>query len=162
MEKTNQRKAKAEEFTKKRIILKQQTDNLKEIRKRTKLEPVMSEQEKPVFENIEQLCQAVNGLGFAFLDPSKCQVEIPSVIIVNQKATMTITLKNKNNNPVTNSSEVINVLIENAREHEVIQVRAINEVGSGRYEASFTASACGYYMISIIVDGHHISGSPYK
>ena len=161
MEKTNERKVKAEEFIKKRIILKQQADNLKEIRKRTKLEPVMNEQIKPVFENIEQLCQAVNGLGFAFLDPRKCQVVIPSVI-VNQKATMTITLKNKNNNPVTNSSEVINVLIENAREHEVIQVRAINEVGSGTYEASFTASACGYYMISIIVDGHHISGSPYK
>ena len=162
MEKTKERKVKVEEFTKKRIILKQQTDNLKEIRKRTKLESVMSEQEKPVFENIEQLCQAVNGLGFAFLDPSKCQVEIPSVIIVNQKATMTITLRNKNNNPVTNSSEVINVLIENARERKAIQVRAIKEVGSGRYEASFTANRCGYYMISIIVDRHHISGSPYK
>ena len=161
MEKTNERKVKPEEFTKKRIILKQQTDNLKEIRKRTKLEPVMSEQEKPVFENIEQLCQAVNGLGFAFLDPSKCQVEIPSVI-VNQKATMTITLKNKNNNPVTNNSEEINVLIENTRDHKAIEVRAINELGSGRYEASFTANRCGYYMISITVDGHHISDSPYK
>ena len=43
-----------------------------------------------------------------------------------------------------------------------IQVRAIKEVGGGRYEASFTANRCGYYMISVIVDGHHIPGSPYK
>ena len=161
MEKTKERKVKAEEFTKRRIILTQQTDNLKEIRKRKKLEPVMSEQIKPVFENIEQLYQAVNDLGFAFLDPSKCQVVIPSVI-VKQKATLTITLKNKNNNPVTNNSEVINVLIENTRDHKAIQVRTINELGSGRYKASFTANRCGYYMISIIVDGNHILGSPYK
>ena len=161
MEKTNERKVGAEEFTKRRIILEQQSENLKEIRKRTKLEPVMSDQIKPVFENIEQLYQAVNGLGFAFLDPSKCQVVIPSVI-VKQKTTLTITLKNKNNNPVTNSSEELNVLIENIRGGKAIKVSAIKEVGDGKYEASFTASRCGYYMISVIVDGHHISGSPYK
>ena len=45
---------------------------------------------------------------------------------------------------------------------ESVFVNPIKEVGSGRYEASFTASRCGYYMISIIVDGHHIPGSPYR
>ena len=41
-------------------------------------------------------------------------------------------------------------------------VKPVKEVGGGRYEVPFTASRCGYYMISIIVDGHHIPGSPYK
>ena len=71
-----------------------------------------------------------------------------------------IMLKNKNNNPV--SSEELKVSIENIRDGKAIQVRAIKKVGDGRYEASFTATRCGYYMISIIVDGHHIPGSPYK
>ena len=59
-------------------------------------------------------------------------------------------------------SEKLSTFIEDIRDGEAIQVIPIKEVGGGRYEASFTASRCGYYMISIIVDGHHIPGSPYK
>ena len=73
-----------------------------------------------------------------------------------------IMLKNKNSDPVTNGSEELNVFIENTQDGKIIQVGAIDAVGGGRYEASFTASRCGYYMISIIVDGYHIPGSPYK
>ena len=73
-----------------------------------------------------------------------------------------IMLKNKNDNPVTNANKELTVSIENIRDGKAIQIGPIKEVGSGRYEASFTASRCGYYMISIIVDGHHIPDSPYK
>ena len=73
-----------------------------------------------------------------------------------------IMLKNKNSDPVTNGSEELNVFIENTQDGKTIQVRAIDAVGGGRYEASFTTSRCGCYMISIIVDGYHIPGSPYK
>ena len=151
----------AEELTKKRMILEQRSDHLKEMKKESRLEPVMSEQVEPEFENIEQLCKAVNKLPFVPLDPSKCDVVIPPVIV--KKMTLMITLKNKNNNPLTDTSKELNVFIENIRDGEAIQVRSIKEVGGGIYEASFTAgSRCGYYMISIIVDGHHIPGSPYK
>ena len=123
----------------------------------------MSEQAEAVdvADNMEQLCQAVNKLGYIPLESSKCEVVIPPVI-VKKKTTLMIMLKNKNNNPVTDASKELNVFIENIRDGEVIQVKAIKEVGGGRYEASFTASRCGYYMISIIVDGRHIPGSPYK
>ena len=161
MKKTNEEKMRAEELTKRRMILEQRSDHLKEMKNRSRLEPVTSEQAEPQFKNIEQLFQAVNNLGFIPLDPSKCEVVIPPVI-VKKKTTLMIMLKNKNNNPATNSSEELNVFIENIRDGKAIQVRAIKEVGDGRYEASFTASRCGYYMISIIVDGHHIPGSPYK
>ena len=151
----------SEELTKRRMILEQRSDHLKKMKQRSRLEPVMSEQAELEFDGIEQLCQAVNRLGFIPLEPSKCEVVIPPVI-VKKKITLMIMLKNKNNNPVTDSSKELKVFIENIRDGEVIQVRAIKEVGGGRYEASFTASRCGYYMISIIVDGHHIPGSPYK
>ena len=158
---TDEGKMRAEEFTKRRMILKQRSNHLKEMKNRSRLEPVISEQAKPEFDNIEQLSQAIQLLGYIPLDPSKCKVVIPPVI-VKKKTTLMIMLKNKNNNPVTDASKELNVLIKNIRDDEAIQVRGIKEVGGGRYEASFTASRCGYYMISIIVDGHHIPGSPYE
>ena len=161
MKNTDEGKMRAEELTKRRMILEQRSDHLKEMKNRSRLEPVMSEQAKPEFDNIEQLSQTIRLLGYIPLDPSKCEVVIPPVI-VKKTTTLMIMLKNKNNNPVTRSSEDITVVVKNTKGGEAIQMRAIKEVGGGRYEASFTASRCGYYMISIIVDGHHIPGSPYK
>ena len=158
MKNTDEGKMRAEELTKRRMILEQRSDHLKEMKNRSRLEPVMSEQAKPEFENIEQLSQTIRLLGYIPLDPSRCEV----VMIVKKKTTLMIMLKNKNNNPVTDASKELNVFVENIRDGEAIQVRAIKEVGGGRYEASFTASRCGYYMISIIVNGDHIPGSPYK
>ena len=158
MKNTGEGKMRAEELTKRRMILEQQSDHLKEMKKRSRLQPVTSEQAQPEFEDIEQLCEAVSKLGYIPLDPSKCEVVIPPVI-VKKKTTLMIMLKNKNANPVTDASKELNVFIENIRGGEAIQFK---EVGGGRYEASFTANRCGYYMISIIFDGHHIPGSPYK
>ena len=161
MKKTNEEKMRAEELTKRRMILEQRSNHLKEVKKRSRLKPVMSEQAEPQFENIEPLCRAVSKLPFVSVEPSNCKVVIP-LVIVKEKATLMITLKNIFNNPVTNSSEKLNVLIENIRDGKAIQVRTIKAVGDGRYEASFTTSRCGNCMISIIVDGDHIPGSPYK
>ena len=73
-----------------------------------------------------------------------------------------ITLRNSYNDFVTGKSRTLAVTVLFDKTKEYIFVKPIKEVGGGRYEASFTASRCGYYMISIIVDGHHIPGSPYK
>ena len=88
---------------------------------------------------------------------------IPTVT-VNKEATLMITLRNKHNDLVIDESEMIMVTVLFDKTMESVFVKPIKEVGGGRYEASFTAiaSRCGYYMISIIVDGHHIPGSPYK
>ena len=163
MKNTDEGKMRAEELTKRRMILEQRSDHLKEMKKRSKLKPwpVMNEQKEVEFNNIEQLLQAVNKLGYIPVDPSKCEVVIPPVI-VKKTMTLMIMLKNKNANTVTDASKELNVFIENIRDGEAMQVGPIKEVGGGRYETSFTTSRCGYYMISIIVDGHHIPGSPYK
>ena len=86
---------------------------------------------------------------------------IPTVT-VNKEATLIITLRNKHNDLVIDESEKIMVTVLFDKTMKSVFVNPIKEVGGGRYEASFTASRCGYYMISIIVDGHHIPGSPYK
>ena len=86
---------------------------------------------------------------------------IPTVT-VNKEATLMITLRNKHNDLVIDESEKILACVLFDKTMESVFVNPIKEVGGGRYEASFTASRCGHYMISITVDGHHIPGSPYK
>ena len=86
---------------------------------------------------------------------------IPTVTL-KEEATLMITLRDGNNDLVTDESKTLTVTVLFAKTKEYIFVNPIKEVGGGRYEVSFTGSRCGYYMISIIVDGHHIPGSPYK
>ena len=86
---------------------------------------------------------------------------IPTVT-VKEEATLIITLRDSDNDFMTGKSETLAVTVLFDKTKEFVFVKPIKEVGGGRYEASFTASRCGYYMISIIVDGHHIPGSPYK
>ena len=156
---TSKSKIKFEELVKKRMILEQRSDYLKEMKQRSRLEPVTSELAEPQFDTIEQLCEAVNKLGYIPLEPSNCEVVIPPVMI---NTPLMIMLKKKNNYPVTDACKKLNVFIENIRDGQVIQAKAIKEVDDGAYETSFTASRCGYYMISIIVGGHHIPGSPFE
>ena len=73
-----------------------------------------------------------------------------------------ITLRDSDDDFVIGISEKIIVMVLFDGTMESAFVKQIKELGGGRYEASFTASRCGYYMISIIFDGHHIPGSPYK
>ena len=95
---------------------------------------------------------------YKFPDFSNCEVIIPTVI-VNKEATLMITLKDRYNDFVIDQKELLTVIV---LLDKFIEDVFISEVGGGRYKASFTASRCGYYTISIIVDGHHIPGSPYK
>ena len=73
-----------------------------------------------------------------------------------------ITLRDIDNDFVINKSDkiTVNVLFDKTKEHTF--VKPIKEVSGGRYEAVFTPNKCGYYVISIIVDGQQIAGSPYK
>ena len=73
-----------------------------------------------------------------------------------------ITLRDIDNDFVINNSDKITVNVLFDKTMERVFVKSVKEVSGGRYEASFTANRCGYYMISITVEGYHIPGSPYK
>ena len=154
-------KLKGEELKKRRIILEQRRNHLKEVKNKTRLEPVISEQVGPKFDKLSKASQEIRMMQFIPVDQSKCEVVIPPVT-VKKKTTLVVTLKNKNSNLMTDSNEGVNIFIKSIRDKKAIQVEPIREVGGGKYEASFTASGIGHYMISIIIYGHHIQGSPYK
>ena len=73
-----------------------------------------------------------------------------------------ITLRDSYNGFMISESEKLTVTVLLNKPMEYVSVKSIKEVSGGRYEASFVVSRCGYYSISIIVDGHHIPGSPYE
>ena len=84
------------------------------------------------------------------------------IVTINKEATLLITLRDSDNAFVINRSVELAVT---AWLNEAIFVKPIEEVGSGTYKASFTASKCGFYTIWILytVDGgFNIAGSPYK
>ena len=78
------------------------------------------------------------------------------------ETTLMIILRDSHNDLMTGKSENLTVTVLFDKTSEYIFVKPIKEAGGGRYKASFTANRCGYYMISIIVDGHHIPGSLYR
>ena len=83
-------------------------------------------------------------------------------VTVHKKATLMITLRDIDNDFVINRSDTLTVKVLFDKTMEYVYVKPIEEVSGGIYKASFTANKCGYYVISIFVDGHHIPGSPFK
>ena len=53
MKNTDEGKMRAEELTKRRMILEQRSDHLREMKNGSKLNPVINEQAQPKFENKE-------------------------------------------------------------------------------------------------------------
>ena len=143
----------------KRMVFEEWCDHL--VKMRSRVEPVRCAQRELKFDNVDNLCQAVSKIGFMPVDPSKCEIVIPSVT-VKELASMRITLKDKNVNPITGAGDEISVFVKTSRGYGAVQVKPIEEVGEGIYEVPFTANECGYYTISITVDGRHILGSPYR
>ena len=72
MKNTDEGKMRAEDFTRRRMILEQRCDHLKKMKKKSRLQAVTIEQAKSECENIEQLLKVLNKLPFVPLDPSKC------------------------------------------------------------------------------------------
>ena len=86
---------------------------------------------------------------------------IPTVT-VNKEATLVIILRDSYNGFLIGEREKLSVSVSFDKTMEQVIVKPIKELSGGRYKASFTASRCGHYTISIIVDGYHIPDDPHK
>ena len=132
-----------------RKILEQRRDHLKVMRRGSMLEPVSEEQEEIMLEGVERLHQEVNKLRAVPMDHRKFEAAIP-LLIVNKEATLMIKLNDMIDD---------NFVSQPAKNSTPIRVK---EVGHGTFEVLFTPSKCSNHMMSILSDGHHIPGSPYK
>lgn len=135
----------------KRQILEQRRDHLMMMKRGSTFEPVKKEVEEIMFEGVERLHEEVNKLRPVPMDQRKHEVVIPPMI-VNKENSLTITVKDMNNNLVSHS-------IQFAERNKATLVK---ELGHGTYKVTFTPRKCGNHVMSILADGCHIPGSPYK
>ena len=154
-------KVNAPDLISRRKILEQRRDHLVVMKRKSQLESVRKEQRKMKFDGVEQLQLGINQLGFIPLDPNKCEAAIPS-LIVNKETVVIITVRDINNDLVSDSSEELDVSVQIVKNGEAVAVKAITELDNGRYNALFIPNRCGDHVVSVKVDGHHIPDSPFR
>ena len=162
MKKTRENKVTTTELVKRRKILERQQDHLMLMKKRSRLEPVMKEQREVEYGEVLRLCEEVTKLGGFPLDPSKCEVTFPTAMtIMNKETSLMITLRDVDGDIVDDKSIKVEVSVT-TKTGESIVVGPVKDVSGGNYTASFTPRTFGDHVISIVVDGQHIPGSPHK
>ena len=95
------------------------------------------------------------------MDFSKCKVLFPAVVVINKQHSLVLTLKDINGNNAVGRASTIQVLVMN-KNFEPVAVKPVLDIGGGNYTVSFTPRTLGDHMISVVVDGKHIPGSPHK
>jgi len=83
------------------------------------------------------------------------------VVIINKENTLLLTLKDINGDVVVGKTGAIQVLVMN-KDFETIAVKPVLDIGGGKYTVSFTPGTLGDHVISVLVNGQHIPGSPHK
>ena len=151
------------ELVRRRKILERRQDHLMLMKKRSRLEPVMKEQREVEYEEVERLCEEVTKLGgFLPLDPSKCEMTFPTAMTIMTKETsLMVILRDVNGDIVDDKNSEVNVSVT-TKTGEAIVVGPVKDVSGGNYTVSFTPRTPGDHMISIVIDGQHIPGSPHK
>ena len=81
-------------------------------------------------------------------------------MIINKKTSLVLTLKDINDD-VAGKTGAIQVLVM-TKNLEAVAVKPVLDIGGGNYTVSFTPRTLGDHVISVVVDGQHIPGSPHK
>ena len=150
------------ELVRRRKILERRQDHLMLMKRSTRLEPVMKEQREVKYEEVERLCEEVTKLGRLPLDPSKCEVTFPTAMtVMNKETSLIITLRDDNGDIVDDRSSEVEVFLT-TKTGEAILVGPVKDVSGENYTVSFTPITLGDHVISVMVDGQHIPGSPHK
>ena len=150
------------ELVRRRKILEQRQDHLMLMKRRSRLEPVVKEQRKVEYKEVDHLCEEVTKLGGYPLDPSKCEVTFPTeMTVINRETSLMITLRDVNGYLVEDSGSEFEVSVT-TKTGEAIVVGPVKDVSDGNYKVSFTPRLLGDHVISITVDGNYLPGNPHK
>ena len=161
MKKARENRVTTPELVRRRKILEQRQDHLMLMKKRSRLEPVM-EQKEVEYVEVEHLCEEVNKLGRFSLDPSKCEVTFPTAMtVMNKESLLMVTLRDVNGDTVDDRSSEVKVSVV-TKTAGAIFLGPVKDISGGNYTVSFTPTTLGDHVMSAVVDGQHIPGSPHK
>lgn len=123
---------------------------------KSRLDPVMKEQQKVEYENTERLCQEVAKLG-GF--PFDCEVTIPEATL-NKEVTITIDLQDYYG-VVDDENSRVDVSIT-TKMGEAVEVEPVKIDGNSKYAVSFTPRTPGDHSLAVAVNGNQCPGNPYR
>ena len=125
------------------------------------LEPVVEADmavEVTCAEALQQLC-LTQAIITTALDPAKCTVDMTAPAEVGKPYVGTLTTRLSNGRPNNRKCKVtchIKSLYNN-----VTTDCAIDEDGPGRYSIQYTPTVRGCHELTVLINGHHVAGSPF-
>ena len=117
--------------------------------------PPVTKPTKTVFYCLDKVTTEIEQVSL-FVDLKQCHIE--SSAYEKETLTLKVILKDTEDQPICNAADIITVGITTPLTSNVTQ--SVMELGNGKYSVSFTPVACGNHVISIQINGLHISNSP--
>ena len=110
-------------------------------------------------ERLRQTCTLASNVRRAILDPSKCRIEDEiKDSTLGETSTFTVYVANKNNIPCSGH---VTAELKTLRDGSVTQP-TVTALSPSRYEVSYTPATRGRHELSVMVNGEHITGSPFR
>ena len=109
-------------------------------------------------EALQQLCQTQANITPA-IDPAKCTVDLTAPAEVGKPYMGTLTTRLSNGKPDNRKCKVtchIKSLYKG-----VTTDCAIDKDGPGRYSIQYTPTVRGHHELTVLINGHHVAGSPF-
>ena len=136
----------------------ERTKHLQELHSNSPMTPV-TKPSTTVFYQMDKIKEVVNSLGVVIDLQQSSLKDIPEKIHVDKgdSVSISVVLKDTKDQPVSNASKAIaaEVTLDNKPVTSMVL-----ESGKGKYSVTFTPTGYRNHIISIRVNGHHISNSP--
>ena len=109
-------------------------------------------------EALQQLCLAQANITTA-VDPPKCTVDLTAPAEVGKSFVGTLTTRLSNGTPNNRKCKVTCHI--KSLYNKVTTDCAIDKDGPGRYSIQYTPTIRGCHELTVLINGHHVAGSPF-
>ena len=141
---------------KKQIL--ERMEHLQELHNLSPMDPVI----KPSTTIMDKIKEVVKSLG-VIIDLQQCCIEdIPEKIYVDESVSIEAILKDIKGQPISNASKAITTEVTHPLIDDSSVTSIVLESGDGKYSVIFTPKRYQNHIVSIKVNGHHISNSPVE
>ena len=110
-------------------------------------------------EALQQLCQTQANITPA-VDPAKCTVDLTALAEVGKPYVGTLTTRLSNGKP-NNMKCKVTCHIKSLFNEVTTNCATIDKEGPDRYSIQYTPTVCGRYELTVLINGHHVAGSPF-
>ena len=137
----------------------ERTKHLQELHNSSPLVPV-TKPSTTIFYQMDKIKEVVRSLGVV-VDLQQSSIEdIPANIHVDESASIKVTLKDTKGQPICNASKAITAKVTFSLISSVTAI--VLDMENGNYSVIFTPTTFINHIVSIQVNGSHISGSPVE